>query len=100
MITREEVLNALKKKERQTSIEIKKAAQATIDRCSRALAEGRLSITTAPTSPEIFNIVKNAFRKEGIDVKLELAEASSGRSKTKKTYTYKHANYRFSLIEE
>lgn len=100
MITREEMQSILKKKERQAVTKVKKEAQKTIDRCSQALRNGRLSLTTAPTSLEVFNIVKNAFRKEGIDVKIELAEASSGRSKSKKTYTYKHANYRFSLIEE
>lgn len=100
MITREEMQSILKKKERQAVTKVKKEAEKTIDRCSQALRNGRLSLTTAPTSLEVFNIVKNAFRKEGIDVKIELAEASSGRSKSKKTYTYKHANYRFSLIEE
>lgn len=99
MITREDMLQVIKKKERQSAKKVKQDAQKTIERCSKAILEGRLSLTTAPTSPEVFNIVKNAFRKEGIDVKMELGEAS-GRSRNKKSFTYRHANYKFSIIEE
>lgn len=99
MITREEMQAVLKKKERQALAKVKKEAQRTLERCSQALKNGRLSVTTVSTNPEVFSIVKNAFRKEGIDVKMELAEASS-RSSKKKAFIFKHANYRFSLVEE
>ncbi len=99
MITREDMLKVLKKKDRQASKKIREEAEKTVDRCSRAILEGRFKVTTAPTNPEVFNLVRKAFLEEGIDVKMEVKEVES-RSKHKKKYDFTHANYIFSIIEE
>jgi len=99
MITREEMQAVIKKKERQASKEIKTTAANVISNASSLIKRGRFTIPNAPTSPEVFNLVQKSFKKEGIDVKMEIKEVRS-RSTNKLAYTKQQATYRFSLAEE
>lgn len=99
MITREDMVAALKKKERQTQKEIKKAAQFTLERAAEAIKAGKFHLPNASTNPEVFNLVRNTLKKAGIDVKMVAKEITS-RSAKKKAYTKSVTSYKFSLIEE
>lgn len=99
MITRDELLDVIKKKERQSTREIKEAANRTIESASKALRRGRFHLPQAPANPAVFNLVKKAFASEGIDVTMEVREISS-RSARNKPYTFTNAVYRFKILEE
>lgn len=99
MITREEMLSVMAKKKRQSSKAVKQMALRTIERASKAIKNGVFMIPTGPTDPEVFNLVQKSFKKEGINVTMELREYET-RSKKNKIRTCHSASYRFSIIEE
>lgn len=99
MITREEMQEVLKRKERQSSKAVKVQAKKTMEYASRLIKKGQFSLPNGPTNPEVINLIQKSFKKEGIDVKVEVSQIPS-RSKKQGAYVKQCANYRFSLIEE
>lgn len=97
MITREEMQEALNRKGRLSAKAAKTQAKKTIEYASTLIRKGKFNVPNGPIDPEVIDLVQKAFKKEGIDVTVDIIEIPS-KSRKKKVYTRKAANYKFSLI--
>lgn len=99
MITREEMQKALRDKNRKASRAAREQANKTIEYASKLIRKGIFTLANGPVNKEVMDLVKKSFKKEGIDVMIEVSEIPA-RTKVKGQYTKQCATYKFVLSED
>ncbi len=98
MITREDMVKAVKRQDRKVKQSAKVEATKLIERCSEAVRSGSFTVPNTNVRDDVFSIVSSAFAKEGIQVTREVNEIQSKNKRN--PYTRRYATLKLSLLEE
>lgn len=100
MITREEILNIKRKKEREQAKSTKIEVEKLIERCSKELRRGRLVVYPVTTNTDVLKAVGAKFSKEGIDMKVTDCTVHAKAPKKDRRYEYMLCKLTFSVKED